>query len=315
MPPLSLFDHCLILTGPTGSGKSSLAVMLAERCGGEIISMDSMALYRGMDIGTAKPGEDVLMRVPHHLVNVLDPWEGASVAWWLAEAAQAVEQIVQRGRLPIIVGGTPLYLKALVCGLFQGPLVEASLRAKLEAQTTAELHSQLLEVDPSSAERIHRNDHKRLVRAMEVFLQTGRPLSSLQQQFDMSPRPRPFPILCIDRPRTELYDRINHRVDEMVAEGWVTEVKSLLELPYPLSREAAQAAGYAELISHIRGERSLASAVDAIKTRTRQLAKRQLTWFRHFPGIQMASPQDAEAKAHHYISSITPAIGSAGSPL
>ena len=295
-----LFDSCLILTGPTGSGKSALALRWAEDHHGEIISMDSMTLYRGMDIGTAKPSLETLARVPHHLIDCLDPWEGASVAWWLAEAARAVTDIQHRGKRPIIVGGTPLYLKAMIFGLFEGPPEDPALRARLEALSAEELQAQLREVDAKAAARLHVNDHKRLVRALEVYLQTGQTLSALQQQFEATPRERPFPILCIDWPRAELYRRINQRVDEMLAAGWLEETRRLLALPQPLSRQAAQAAGYAELIAHLRGECTLVEAIDRIKTRTRQLAKRQLTWFRHFPGLAMVTLEQAELRGREW---------------
>lgn len=315
MPPFASFDHAVIITGPTASGKSSLALTLAEEYGGEIVSMDSMALYRGMDIGTAKPNHADLQRVTHHLVNCLDPWESSSVAWWLKEADRAVRGILERGKLPIIVGGTPLYLKAIMYGLFEGPVIEPALRNELEALPAEVLHQQLISVDPAAASRIHPNDHKRLVRALEVYRQTGQPLSTLQQQFQVEPRPRTLPILCLDISRNILYERINLRVDTMMQAGWLEEVRLLMTLDKPLGKEAAQAAGYRELIAHLRGESILTEAVEATKTRSRQLAKRQLTWFRHLPSLEMIAPNDVQQRVTAYISSITPAIGSFGSPL
>lgn len=315
MSPHALFDHAIILTGPTGSGKSSLAWKLAKEFHGEIISMDSMTVYRQMDIGTAKLTALERADVPHHLVDCMDPWDGASVAWWLESATAAVHDILQRHRWPIIVGGTPLYLKSIVHGLFAGPDIDPELRREIEACPAAELHQQLLSMDPRAATRIHPNDHKRLVRAVEVYRQTGIPLSDLQQQFDSVPPARSLPIICLDLPRAVLYERINKRVDEMMQAGWLDEVKHLLTLQKPLSKEAAQAAGYRELIAHLQGHCTLETAIDATKTRTRQLAKRQLTWFRHFPGLEMLTPDVAEQRLRTYMSSITPAIGSASSPL
>ncbi|HQR09060.1 MAG TPA: tRNA (adenosine(37)-N6)-dimethylallyltransferase MiaA [Gemmatales bacterium] len=294
MPDLASFDHALILTGPTASGKSGLALSWAERNNGEIISMDSMALYRTMDIGTAKPSVADQLRIPHHLIDCLDPWERASVAWWLTEASRATRDILQRRKRSIIVGGTPLYLKALLCGLFKGPEINPRLRTELEQEPADVLYERLQPVDPKAAARIHPNDHRRLVRALEVFLQTGKPLTDWQQQFDAAPRSRPSPVICIELPRDELYCRIDARVDAMMQMGWLEEVKRLLKLPQGLSKEATQAAGYRELAEHLHGTCSLEEAVTATKTRSRQLAKRQLTWFRHFPGLVHLSPIEAE---------------------
>lgn len=294
MPDIAVFDHALILTGPTASGKSGLALAYAEHHNAEIISMDSMALYRTMDIGTAKPTLSERQRVPHHLIDCLDPWEKASVGWWLTEASRATKDILQRGKHPIIVGGTPLYLKALLCGLFKGPEIDPQLRTDLEQQTADVLYERLQPVDPKAAARIHPNDHRRLVRALEVYLQTGKPLTDWQQQFNAAPRVRPSPVICIELPRDELYRRIDARVDAMMQRGWLDEVKRLLELPQALSKEAAQAAGYRELAEHLKGNYTLEEAVTATKTRSRQLAKRQLTWFRHFPGLVHLLPSEAE---------------------
>lgn len=295
MVDLSVFDQALILTGPTASGKSGIAISLAEKVNAEIISMDSMALYRGMDIGTAKPSAADRQRVTHHLIDCLDPWERASVAWWLDEAGRITSQIVRRNKRVIIVGGTPLYLKALLCGLFEGPDIDSKLRAELEEYSAELLYQRLQHLDAVAAKRIHPNDHKRLVRALEVYLQTGKPLSEWQQQFQGESRHRPLPVICLDVPRDELYRRIDDRVDHMMQAGWLNEVKQLLQLPQPLSREAAQAAGYRELADHLAGKYSLEEAVEATKTRSRQLAKRQLTWFRHFPGLQMMQSAEVEA--------------------
>ena len=287
------FPNALILTGPTGSGKSALALELAPRLNAEIISADSMTLYRGMDIGTAKPTAADRARVPHHLIDVLDPWESASVAWWLDRAVACVRDIEGRGKAALFVGGTPFYLKALLCGLFPSPPVDQDLRGRLEAEAEAAgpaaLHARLAGVDPGSASRLHPNDVRRVVRALEVWELTGRPLSAWQQQSwwgEGGPRFPPKTCLAIDIPRAELYERIDRRVEAMFAAGWVDEVRCLRGLPCPLSREASQGLGYREIADYLDGRRRLTETVAEVQLRTRQFAKRQLTWFRGLPGCE-----------------------------
>lgn len=291
MPPdPAAFHDCLVLTGPTGSGKSALAMELAERLDGEIIALDSMTLYRGMDIGTAKPSPDDRRRVPHHLIDVLDPWESASVAWYLERAAAAVVAIRGRGRRPIFVGGTPFYLKAMLAGLFESPPADCELRAKLEAEPAEELHRRLVEVDPAAAARLHPNDVRRVVRALEVRALTGRPLSEWQTQWAGESRSGPT-CLCLDWPRDELYHRIDARVEAMIAAGWLDEVRRLRGLSRPLSREASKALGYADLGDVLDGKVGLAEALGRIRQKSRNYAKRQLTWFRHLPGVKIVAPE------------------------
>lgn len=280
MPPSpSAFADALVLTGPTGSGKSAVALELAQRIGADIISMDSMTLYRGLDIGTAKPSREEQARVRHHLIDVLDPWDSANVAWWLDRAADACADIRLRGRRPLFVGGTPFYLKALLCGLFDSPPADPQLRQRLEAEADpAALHTRLAKVDPTTAARLHVNDVRRVVRALEVWELTGQPISAFQQSWDAPPAP--LPCVVLNWPRDELYRRIDSRVDAMLAAGWLDEVRRLADLPRPLSKEAAQALGYRELLAHLNGA-DWAETVVLIKTRTRQFAKRQLTWFRN----------------------------------
>lgn len=292
------FSQVYILTGPTGSGKSRLALELAPRLRAEIVAMDSMTLYRGMDIGTAKPTADERARVPHHLLDVLDPWESASVAWWLDKAAEVVRLIEQRGRRALFVGGTALYLKSLLEGLFEGPPGDADLRRRLEVEAEQlgkqALHDRLAQVDPPTAARLHPNDVRRVIRALEVHSLTGQPISAWQTQWSQN-RTSPAEsqrFQCLDLPREVLYDRINRRVEEMIAQGWLDEVRRLRDLERPLSREASQALGYNELMAHLEGRCSLTEAVTTIQTRSRQFAKRQLTWFRNLPGCSM---QPAEA--------------------
>jgi tRNA dimethylallyltransferase len=297
------FHDALILTGPTGSGKTQLSLALAERLDAEIVSMDSMALYRGLDIAAAKPGPAERARVPHHLLDMLAAWESASVAWWLEQAARCCADIRGRGRRVLFVGGTPLYLKALLRGLFDGPGADPAVRTRLEREAEAlgraALHNRLASVDPATAARLHPNDVRRVVRALEVWETTGRPISTWQQQWRLAsggckPPESAFsggsrpPLtkrhcLWLDRPREELYARIDARVHAMIAQGLVEEIAALRRLPLPVSREAAQAAGYREICAHLDGEISLEEAVHAIQLRSRRLAKRQRTWFRSLP--------------------------------
>lgn len=279
----AVFADDLVLTGPTASGKSAVGLHLAGRLSAEILSMDSMALYRGMDIGTAKPSAADRARIPHHLLDVLDPWQASSLAWWLRSAAEAARDIRGRGRRVLFVGGTPLYLKGLVCGIFAGPAADEALRARLEHEGGAALHERLRQVDPPSAARLHPNDVRRLVRALEIYELTGRPMSHWQRQFD-KPQPRRFAPIWLDLPRAELYDRINRRVVQMMHDGWLEEVRRLTQLPHALGKQARQALGYKELLEHLEGRTGLDECVAAIQTRSRQFAKRQLTWFRNLDG-------------------------------
>jgi len=292
------FRNALILTGPTGSGKSRLGVELALRLDAEIISMDSMAVYRGMDVGTAKPSREECRRVPDHLIDALDPWESASVAWWLEEAARCCRDVVARGKRALIVGGTPMYLKALLRGLFDGPPGDEAVRQRLtleaQAQGHPSLHQRLALVDPVSAGRLHPNDVRRVLRALEVWELTGKPISAWQQQWHTSPPappPNPNRCLCLDVPRQTLYNRIDARVRQMIDAGLVEEVRALRCLERPLSREARQALGYKELFDHLDGRLSLEEAVQQIQTRSRQFAKRQLTWFRQLPECRLVGEQ------------------------
>jgi tRNA dimethylallyltransferase len=293
------FSDALILTGPTGSGKSRLALELAPRLGAEVVSMDSMALYRGMDVGTAKPTPAERARVPHHLVDVLDPWESASVAWWLARAAECCRAIAARGKRPLFVGGTPLYLKALLRGLFEGPPADEGLRARLAGEAArggpASLHARLAAVDPPAAARLHPRDVRRVVRALEVWELTGRPISAWQTEW-AAPPAAPDPAapprcLCLDVDRAELARRIDRRVRRMVEGGLADEARALRDLGRPLSREAAQAVGYREMFEYLDGRAGLEEAVARIQARSRRLAKRQRTWFRGLPECRPAAPQ------------------------
>jgi tRNA dimethylallyltransferase len=296
VPDPAVFRAAVVLTGPTGSGKSALALEFAELIGAEIVAMDSMTLYRGLDIGTAKPTAAERGRVTHHLVDMLDPWESASVAWWLDQAAAAVADIQARGRAALFVGGTPLYLKSLLYGLFEGPAAEPQIRDRLTAQAIcdgpAKLHARLAEVDPASAARLHPNDQRRVIRALEVWELTGRPISEWQRQWRQKADPAAGPpVYCVELLRDELYDRIDRRVTAMLAAGWLDEARRLRDISPPVSREVLGAIGYRELFGFIDSNATWDETVQAIRQRTRNFAKRQLTWFRHLPACRFVPPQ------------------------
>ncbi len=280
-----ILKRCWFLAGPTAVGKSEVAVELARRIGAEIVSLDSMSLYRGMDIGTAKPSPRLRELVPHHLIDVIEPHEEFSVAQYVNAAGRAAKEIVARRRTPLFAGGTGLYLRSLLRGVFEGPPADPDLRSELEAQaalaTPEDLHQRLQAVDPLAADRIHPNDVRRIVRALEVYHRTGQPFSALQRQVPLPLEMRPENVFWLSPPRLWLYERINRRVEQMFEEGLLNEVARHLAGPNPLSRTARQALGYQEAIDHLEGRLSLAETIERIQTRTRQFAKRQHTWFRH----------------------------------
>jgi len=276
----------VFLLGCTASGKSAVSLELAERLDAEILSVDSMQVYRRMNIGTAKPSAEELLRVPHHLVDVAEPSEPFSVARFVELADRAIADITSRGRRVLAVAGTPLYLMGLAYGMFEGPPADVAfrlaLRQRAEREGMAALHAELAAVDPDGAERIHLNDLKRIERALEVWHLTGRPLTSQQQQWGAEAMRYPAIIVGMRRSREDAARRINARVRSMVEQGLVEEVRGLAGQPPGLSEQARQALGYAEILAHLRGDTSLKEAVERIKIHTRQFAKHQRTWFRKF---------------------------------
>jgi tRNA dimethylallyltransferase len=277
-------EDCWFLAGPTASGKSALAIPLARRLGAEIVSVDSIAIYSGLDIGSAKPSPADRAAVPHHCLDLVGPAEAFSVAAWLAAAAAAVADCRARSKQILFVGGTPLYLRALRDGLADLPAGDAALRAELLATAAAEgsdrLHARLAAVDPQAAARIHPRDTKRLVRALEVPLLTGRPLSAAQVA---SANPLfESRLMILDISRAALAARIDRRVEAMFADGLVEETATALAAPGGIGPTAGQAAGYAEAIDLLAGRIDRAEAIRRTQARTRQLAKRQRTWFRSF---------------------------------
>ncbi len=263
--------------------------------------MDSMALYRGMSIGTAKPSPDDQRRVRHHLVDLLDPWEEFSLAQYLSAADDAVRQIHLRGLVALFVGGTPLYLISLLRGASSGPPPDLEFRTRLEQEAardgTEHLHRRLADVDPRAAERIAPTDLRRIVRALEVFEKSGQPISASQVHFHGPPRAE-VAVFCLDLPRDVLYQRINARVERMFAAGLVEEVAALLRLNRPLSRTSRQALGYKEVIAHLQDDTTRIATIDLVQRRSRQFAKRQLTWFRSIAELRSVQiGPDAEAVA------------------
>ena len=275
---------CWFLTGVTATGKSRIALALADRLGAEIISLDSMAIYRGMDIGTAKPTPEQQAAVPHHLIDIIDPAEDYSVAQYVDAAHEKIAEIRARGREVLFVGGTPLYLKALLRGLFEGPPANWQLREEIEREVAEvgneALHARLEQIDPVAASAIHPRDTRRLIRAIEVFRATGQPISHQQMEFDDGRRAEDLRVFVLRRAREEQHARINERVEEMVERGLIDEVERLTAGGRQLGRTASQAVGYREVIEFLAGERDRASMLERIKARTRQFAKRQGVWFR-----------------------------------
>jgi tRNA dimethylallyltransferase len=275
----------IAILGPTASGKSAVALALARRIGAEILSVDSMQVYRGMDIGTAKPSHAERQEIPHHLLDVVAPTETFTVARFV-ECADAVIADAARRRVPLIAtGGTPLYFKALFEGLFDGPSADAELRTELKQQSGEALWAELNRIDAAAAQRIHANDTKRLIRALEIFRLTGRPISELQSQWSgAEPRHRAI-WFGLEWERSALNQRINTRARQMLDAGWLDETRRLLADYGVVSKTAAEATGYAELIEHLQGRLSLEDAIERIKIATRQLARRQIKWIRRFPRV------------------------------
>ncbi len=287
-------------------GKSAVALALAEKLGGEIISVDSMQVYRGLDIGTAKPSAAEQARVPHHLIDVAELTEAFDAAKFVTRAQQAVTDIQSRGRVPIFCGGTGLYFKAFRDGLGEAPPSDEKVRAELEAAPLAELLRELEQRDPATFARIDRQNPRRVVRALEVIRLTGRPFSTQRAQWgepaaEPNPQPdgsrgrSPHQVICFTRQAPDLHTRINLRVDEMFARGLVAETRHLLERGLEQNKTAMQAIGYRQVVEHLRGERSLSDTIELVKIKTRQFAKRQLTWFRKHASAQWIElkPQDS----------------------
>ena len=280
----------ILILGVTASGKARLAFDLARDLNAEIVSIDSMKVYRRMNIGTAKPSPDARRRIRHHLIDIAEPSDCFSVAAFLDAALDALRRITAAKKPVVAVGGTALYIKVLLYGLFQGPGADEQLREHLRAQARTEgleaLYDELTGIDPVAAGRIDPNDERRIVRALEVHRLTGRPISSFQKQFAAQKPVHNWKMIGLRRERGDAAGRINRRTKKMIAEGLSDEVKSLLAEEEPLSKQASSAIGYAEIIEHLAGRITLEDATELIKKNTRRLAKNQRTWFKTFRDVR-----------------------------
>ena len=289
LEPLPPAIDCWYLTGPTAAGKTAVGLELAEQIGAEIISLDSMAVYQGMDIGTAKPTAADRARVPHHLLDLLPPNQDFSLSEYLDAAHDAIADIHSRGKEALFVGGTPLYLKSLLRGVYQGPPADWGFRQQIDAELAhvgiEALHQRLSILDPLLAAKLHPHDKRRIVRALEVFRQTGEPLSHRQTHFDEGRPAEKCKVFSLAWDRSELHRRIEARVEAMFAAGLAEEVRGLLATHGQLSRTASQAVGYREVVEYLAAEGSgtnsgIAECQERVKARTRQFARRQETWYR-----------------------------------
>jgi len=271
----------IFIAGPTAVGKSGIALALAEKLGGEIISVDSMQVYRALDIGTAKPSSAERARVPHHLIDICELTETFDAAKFIRLSQKAVEEIQARGHVPVFCGGTGLYFKAFLSGLGEAPSANPELRAELEALPFEILLRELRERDPEAYEKIDKQNPRRVIRAMEVIRLTGKKFSEQRAEWKAEgKRLKAEVIFALTRKADDLHTRINIRVDEMFSRGLVDETRELLKHGLEQNRTAMQAIGYRQVVEHLRGEYSLAETIEQVKIRTRQFAKRQLTWFR-----------------------------------
>jgi len=282
-------NRLIVIVGPTAAGKSGIALQLAKRFECEIVSGDSMCIYRGMDIGTAKPTAEERREVPHHLVDILGPEDCFSVVDFQKLAGYAIDDICRRGKIPLLVGGTGLYVQALLEGYQFSRTPKTEMRRELQAASEETLsaqrhHQRLFELDPETADRIHPNDLRRILRALEVITQEQEPVSRCKKT-DNPALLYDCIVFGLSRNRQELYRRVNERVDKMISAGLVEEVEKLLAAGLSAEDTAMQAIGYKEIVCHLRGEISLEEAVSRIKQSSRRFAKRQATWFRRMPYI------------------------------
>jgi len=287
-----------ILTGPTACDKTEIGFNVAREINGEIISADSMLFYRGMDIGTAKPSLSMRKSILHHFIDIIDPWESYSVGKYAKDVEDLIGNISRGKRKFLIVGGSPLYIKGIIDGIFNGPEADWNIRSELEriAEEKGNLyvHGILQKIDPVKADELHPNDLRRIIRAIEVYRKTGEQASELQERYKQSRMGYKFKIICLTRGMEDIYRRIDERVETMFNSGLVVEVQSLLDNPEGLSRQAGQALGYKEVIQYLEGRLTLEDAKEMVKLNTRRFAKRQMTWFRSFPDVQWLAAGEHE---------------------
>jgi tRNA dimethylallyltransferase len=283
MPPENALPPLIVITGPTATGKSALGVEVAKQLGGEIVSADSMLIYRYMNIGTAKPTLEERQGIPHYMIDLVNPDEKYSVALYQSQATKCIEDIIKRGKIPLLVGGTGLYIRALTEQYnFPGTENNYELRQSLARQAQKygqeALHARLVQIDPATAVRLHPNDLKRVIRALEVYYLTGKPFSYFQKR----EQKEKYNLIMygINMERQLLYHKIEERVDKMIRLGLVEEVQNLLNKGYDIGSTSLQGLGYKEIIAYLKGENTLAEAISLIKRNTRHFAKRQLTWFK-----------------------------------
>lgn len=284
----------IAIVGPTAVGKTATAIRLARDIGGEVISADSRYLYRGMDIGTAKPTVDEMAGVPHHLIDVVDPTEDYSLALYQRDAYQAIDDVLARGRVPILAGGTPLYVNAVLEGWRipeapPDPAFRAAMEAYARDQGAEALHRRLAAVDPAAAKRIPASNVRRVIRALEIHRHTGQRMTDLEGR-----QPPPYRVLIagLMLPREELFARIDRRVDEQIASGLVDEVRGLLAAGVPPDAPAMSAIGYGEIVDYLEGKATLAEAVERIRFHTHRYARHQLTWLRRMRGVHWFNPDE-----------------------
>lgn len=297
-------EEVLVLVGPTAVGKTCIAIDVAREIGGEIVSADARQVYRDMDIGTAKPTASEQAQVRHHMIDVVDPTMQFSAGEYAHQARAMIQRLIAQGTVPVVVGGSGLYIRALLDGFFEGqgsdPDIREALRRRVEEEGAPALHRVLREVDPELADRLHPNDAQRIVRGLEVYYATGTPLSILQSR---SPMPAPFTPVMVGfmRDRDTLYRRIEERVDRMIEQGLIEEVRALAQRGYGPHLYALRTVGYKEVFPYLEGKRGLPETIAEIKRNTRRYAKRQLTWFRREQRIWWL---DAGGDHRHLVKSI-----------